>query len=153
MKTLRPSLRSPLRSPLRSIFFAAALACAGSALANASTSPDDIAQRLTALSLAGTPEPAAGDPRVLETRKLLDKAVKQTREEPLAVAAACQRYVGHLHDSAQIRATPLELLAALVAHGKAGQPMSDTLQSYVAARKAAPGRTHGEAMSALAARR
>ncbi len=159
MKTLRPSLRSPLRS----IFFAAALACAGSALANASNSPDDIAQRLTALSLAGTPEPAAGDPRVLETRKLLDKAVKQTREEPLAVAAACQRYVGHLHDSAQIRATPLELLAALVAHGKAGQPMSDTLQScqpmsdtlqsYVAARKAAPGRTHGEAMSALAARR
>jgi len=148
MKTLRP--------PLRSIFFAALLACAGSAFssaASASNSPDEIAQRLTALSLAGAPEPAAGDPRVLETRKLLDKAVKLTREEPLAVASACQRYVGHLHDSAQIGATPLELLAALVAHGKAGQPMNETLQAYVAARKAAPGRTHGEAMNALAARR
>lgn len=145
----------------RPFFLAAALLCAGSLFAgtanaaNAGNSPDDIAQRLTALSqpTTGAPEPAANDPRVLEARKLLDKAVKQTREEPLAIASACQRYVGHLHDSLHIRATPLELLAALVTYGKAGQPMNETLQAYVAARKAAPGRTHDEAMNALGGRR
>lgn len=143
---------------LRPLFLAVALACAGSVFtstASAANSPDDIARNLTALSQSsvGAPEPAANDPRVLEARKLLDKAVKQTREEPQAVASACQRYVGHLHDSMHIRATPLELLAALVAHGKAGQSMNETLQAYVTARKAAPAHSHDEAMSALGARR
>lgn len=139
MKTLRPLL------------LAAALAVAGAAGAQSAAPSADLAQQLTAISLAQDVE--AADPRVAETQKLLDKAVKLTREEAFAVASACRRYVGHLRDSAQIRATPLELLAALAAHGKAGVPMNDTLQAYVAARKAAPGRTHGEAMAALGGRR
>lgn len=129
--------------------FAALLAGSCSvAFAAASASGGDLAQRLTTLSVAD--EVPAGDARVAETQKLLDKVVKLTREEPLAVASACQRYVGHLRDAAQIRATPLELLNALAAYGKAGQSMQETLQAYVAARKAAAGRTHEEAMRALA---
>lgn len=120
----------------------------GAASAAGAPSPsDEVAQRLTSLSVRQ--EVAADDPRVVQTRKLLDKAVKLTQEEPIAVEAACSRYVGHLHDSAHIEAAPLELLEALVAFGKTAKPMRDTLQEYVAARKAAPGKSHAEAMAAL----
>ena len=120
----------------------------GAAFAAADPAPADaVAQRMTVLSVKQ--EVAAGDARVTQARTLLGKAMKMTQEEAVAIEAACSRYVGHLHDSAHIEAAPLELLEALVAFGKAGQSMRDTLQSYVAARKAAPGRSHAEAMAAL----
>ena len=111
-------------------------------------SADDVAHRLVAMS--GGQDVAADDPRVAQTRKLLDKAVKLTQEEPMAIAAACSRYVGHLHDSAHIEATPMELLEALASFAKAGKSMRDTLQEYAAARKAAPARSHAGAMALLA---
>lgn len=129
-------------------FLLAAGLFSGAAFAMADTTPADaVAQRMTALSIKQ--EIAANDARVAQSRALLDKAVKLTREEPVAIEAACSRYVGHLHDSAQIEATPLELLEALTRFGKAGQPMNETLQGYAAARKAAPARSHAEAMAAL----
>jgi len=111
---------------------------------------DDVAQRMTATSVKQ--EVAASDPRVAQTRKLLDQAVKLTHEEPLAIAAACSRYAGHLFDAIHEAATPLELLEALATFGKVGQPMSETLQAYVSARKAAPMKSHAEAMAGLAKR-
>jgi hypothetical protein len=45
---------------------------------------------------------------------------------------------------------PLELLAALDTYGRTGQSINDTLQAYVAARKAAADKTHAAAMAALA---
>ncbi len=115
--------------------------------ATAATALDDAAERMTAAS--AKQEIAAGDPRVAQARGQLDKAARLTAETPIAVASACSRYVGHLHDSAQIEATPLELLDALVKFGKTGKAMNDTLLDYVAARKAAPKRSHAEAMAAL----
>jgi len=126
---------------LAAMFSGAAFAAADPA------SADAVAQRMTVLSVKQ--EVAAGDARVTQARALLDKAVRLTQEEPVAIEAACSRYVGHLHDSAHITAAPLELLEALAAFGKTGQPLRDTLQPYVAARKAAPGRSHAEAMAAL----
>jgi hypothetical protein len=134
-----------LLSPL---LLAAALALPTAALAR---DPATLAHELT--MVAFDQEMPDTDPRVAETRKLLDRAVKQTGETPFAVSSACQRFVGHLRDAAQIRATPLELLAVLGTHGKAGVPLNDTLQAYVAARKAAPGRSHDEAMAGLSRRR
>jgi hypothetical protein len=120
----------------------------GQSLAAGSTSPaDEVAQRMTALSVRQ--EVADTDSRVAQTRKLLDKAVKLTNEDPIAVESICSRYVGHLHDSAHIEAAPLELLEALVTFGKAGKPMRDTLQDYAAARKSVPTRGHAEAMAVL----
>lgn len=120
----------------------------GAAFASADpVSTDVVAQRMTALSVRQ--EVAAGGGRVAITRTLLDKAVKLTQEEAMAIEAACSRYVGHLHDSAHIEATPMELLEALATFAKAGKPMRDTLQEYVAARKAAPGKSHVEAMAKL----
>lgn len=129
-------------------FFLAAGLFFGAAFAVADPAPaDEVAQRLTAMSVKqDVPE---NDPRVAQTRKLLDKAVKLTKEEPLAVAAACSRYAGHLHDSAHIEAVPLELLEALATFGKSGKPMNETLQNYAAARKAVPAKSHVEAMAAL----
>jgi hypothetical protein len=128
------------------LFLAALL----SGIANAAGSlaaTDEVAQRMTSLSVRQ--ELAANDPRVAQTRTLLDKAARLSLEEPMAIEAACSRYVGHLHDSAHIEAAPLELLEALVSFGKAGKPMRDTLQDYVVARKAAPGKSHAEAMAVL----
>ena len=129
-----------LASLFLAVFFSAA------AIAVGTPAPaDDAAQRLTAMSVGQ--DVAADDPRVAQARKLLDKAVKLTHEEPMAIAAACSRYAGHLFDAIHERATPLELLEALATFGKSGKPMNETLQDYAAARKAAPGKSHVEAMT------
>ena len=129
-----------LASLFLAVFFSAA------AIAVGTPAPaDDAAQRLTAMSVGQ--DVAADDPRVAQARKLLDKAVKLTHEEPMAIAAACSRYAGHLFDAIHERATPLELLEALATFGKSGKPMNETLQDYVAARKVAPGKRHVEAMT------
>jgi hypothetical protein len=125
------------------LFFAVLFSGAG--FAAAPVPADDVAQRLVAMS--GGQDVAADDPRVTQTRKLLDKAVKLTHEEPMAIAAACSRYAGHLFDSIHERATGPELLEALVAFVRSGKAMNETLQDYVAARKAAPGKSHVKAMA------
>jgi len=107
----------------------------------------EVALRMTARSFSQ--ELAANDPRVARTRTLLDQAVQLTHEEPITIEAACSRYVGHLFDSAHIAATPLELLEALAGFGQVGQPMNETLQAYASARRAAPAKSHTEAMAAL----
>lgn len=112
---------------------------------------DDVARRLAEASFGQTL--AENDPRVVQARSQLDKAVNLTHEEPMAVAAACSRYAGHLFDAIHERATPLELLEALAAFGKADRPMNDTLLAYVAARKAAPHRNHAAALTALGGKR
>lgn len=132
---------------LASLLLAAVVS--GSAAAAANPTPiDEAAQRLTTMSLKQ--EVAENDPRVAPTRKLLDQAVKFSHEEPMAIAAACSRYAGHLFDAIHEPATPLELLEALATFGKAGRPINETLQDYVAARKVAPGKSHAEALAALA---
>jgi len=123
------------------------LAALVSGTAAAGQPADEVAQRLTAMSVKQ--EVAENDPRVDQTRKLLDKAVKLTHEEPMAVGAACSRYAGHLFDAIHEPATALELLEALATFGKSGKPMNETLQDYVAARKAVPGKSHAEAMAVL----
>lgn len=125
---------APEVNRLSALLLTAGLSLATAAAVFAAPS-DDVAQRMTALSVRQ--EVAESDPRVTQTRKLLDKAVKLTHEDSITVAAACSRYVGHLYDSAHIEATPLELLEALVSFGKPGAPMQDSWQAYAAARKAA----------------
>lgn len=132
---------------LFALLFLVALASGAASAAGAPAPADDAAQRMTAGSVRQ--EVAADDPRVAQTRKQLDKVVKVTREEPMAVAAACSRYAGHLFDSIHEPATSLELLEALVQFARSGKPMTETLQDYVAARKLAPARSHAEAMAAL----
>lgn len=115
--------------------------------ANAASPVDEAADRLTSASIKE--EIAPNDPRLAQTRVQLNKAAKLAAEEPAAVAAACARYAGHLHDSAHLPATPLELLEALSRFGKAGKPMNETLQDYAIARKAAAARSHAEALAAM----
>lgn len=139
-----------MKKLLTALFLASLVSSVASA-AGLPTPTDEVAQRLTAMSLKQ--EVAEDDPRVAQTRKLLDKAVKLTHEEPMAVGAACSRYAGHLFDAIHEPATALELLEALVAFGKSGKPMNETLQDYAAARKAVPGKSHAEAMAVLGKRR
>lgn len=82
-------------------------------------------------------------------KKFLVLLLALSGNDPTAIFASYRRYVGHLHDAAQIKATALELLAALSAFAVAGKPLNDTLLTYVAAHRAAPGQTHGEAMARL----
>ena len=137
-----------MKSTLASLLLIALLAATGgSALA---MSADTVAQQMTSLSLGH--EVAADDPAVANTKTLLDQVSKRSGDDATAIFAACRRYAGHLRDAAQINASQLELLAALATHGKAGTPINDTLQAYVAARKAAPDKQHDAAMATLAKR-
>ncbi|MEF8724244.1 MAG: hypothetical protein V5B30_17185 [Candidatus Accumulibacter delftensis] len=81
---------------------------------------------------------------------MLEQISKRSGEDATAIFAACRRYAGHLRDAAHIKASQLELLAALDTYGRTGQSINDTLQAYVAARKAAADKTHAAAMAALA---
>ena len=128
-------------SRLASLFLAAFLA-SSPVLAN-----EDAAYRLTVHSLRE--DVAASDPRVSQARTQLARVAKTLGEEPGAIAAACTRYAGHIYDSAHVRTTSLELLDALAAHAKRGRALNDTLLDYANARKAAPGRTHAEAMAVM----
>jgi hypothetical protein len=121
------------------------LAMSGAA---AAMSTDSVAQEMTSLSLAHPV--ATDDPAVKKTRAMLEQVSKRSGEDATAIFAACRRYAGHLRDAAQIRASQLELLAALDTYGRTGQSINDTLQAYVAARKAAADKTHAAAMAALA---
>lgn len=116
--------------------------------ANAAAMPTDaVAMQMTSLSLAR--DVSADDPAVATTRAMLERVSKWSGDDATAVFAACRRYAGHLRDAAQIKASQLELLAALDAYGKTGQSINGTLQAYIAARKAATDKTHAAAMAAL----
>jgi hypothetical protein len=117
------------------------MSCSGAA----AMSTEMVAQEMTSLSLDHPV--AADDPLVSETRAMLEQVSKRSGEDATAIFAACRRYAGHLHDAAHIRASQLELLAALDTYGKTGQSINDTLQAYVAARKAAADKTHAAAMA------
>ena len=121
-----------------------AMSCGGAA----AMSTEMVAQEMTSPSLDHPV--AADDPLVSETRVMLEQVSKRSGEDATAILAACRRYAGHLCDAAHIRASQLELLAALDTYGKTGQSINDTLQAYVAARKAAADKTHAAAMAALA---
>ena len=115
--------------------------------AHAASPADEAADRLMAASIKE--DVAPNDPRLLQARIQLHKAAKLSTEEPTAIAAACTRYAGHLHDSAHLSVTPLELLEALSRFGKTGKPMNDTLHDYATARKAAPTLSHAGALAAM----
>ena len=119
----------------------------------AATASDEVVKNLATAAMPN--EIAPNDARLslslISIRKQLDKAVQLTAEEPEAIAAACSRYAGHLHDSARIEATPLQLLEALASFGKVGKPMNDTLQEYATARKTASPTSHAAAMAKMAA--
>lgn len=129
--------------------------CSASLFAAAPAAAQDaaptVAQRLVTLS--GREEPPVGDARVVAAQKQLDKVVKRTGETPESIASACVRTARHLFDAGKIPATPLELLEVLDLHAVAGQPITEPLHRYVAARKTAPTRAHGEAMAALGGKR
>lgn len=111
---------------------------------------ENLAQRLTAFALRQ--DVAAGDARVVQTKDWLAKAAKATGEDEKAVAAASVRAAKFFLDLTRMPATPLETLEAVARAAKPGEPMGDVLMHYVEARRAAPGKTHAEALQALGAR-
>lgn len=110
---------------------------------------DNLAQRLAAFALHE--EVGEKDARVVQVADWLARAAKATGEEDRAIAASCVRTAKFLLDGSRIKASALDPLEALATLGKPGQSMSDGLMAYVAARKAAPNKTHAEAMAALRA--
>lgn len=108
---------------------------------------DDLARGIVAASLRE--EVAAGDPRVAPARDWLAKAAKTYGEDPKAVAAHCERTARWFLDLTRSRATPLEMLEALALLAKPGTTMQDAMRGYIEARRAAPGKTHAEALAKL----
>lgn len=131
---------------VKSLVLCAGLALALPAMAQQSIDP---AQRLAALSYHE--DLAADDPRVQKIQKQLVGLAKRSKDTPEEIAAACYRTARHLYDATRVQATPLELLEPLDKYLQKGQPLTDTLHRYVALRKAAPNRTHAEAMAGMAA--
>lgn len=108
-------------------------------------SGDDVAANIVAVSFR---DEAVAAGRLTEARTWLDQVVKATGEEEKAVAAQCERTARWFFDLTRRKATALEMLEALARLGKPGTPMQDTLLDYVAVRRATPGMTHAEALSA-----
>ena len=108
---------------------------------------DEPARRLAAYE-AGQ-EVAAGDPRVARFQGQLAQVARITGEGEDVIAAACVRTARHVFDVTRSKATPGELLEALVRFARPGVPMQDTLREYVTARRNAPTRGHAEALAAL----
>jgi hypothetical protein len=136
-------------------FLAAALILAGPALAQkahvAIVDGEDMARQIVVQSVRE--DVAADDPRVGKARAWLERAVKTSGEPERAVAAACERTARYFFDLTKTRASALELLEALAAHGRTGKPMQETLADYVKVRRQAAGMTHAAAMAAMAAGR
>lgn len=108
---------------------------------------DEPARRLAAYE-AGQ-EVASGDPRVARFQEQLGRVARVTGEGEDVIAAACVRTARHVFDVTRSKATPGELLEALVRFARPGVPMQDTLREYVTARRNAPTRSHAEALAAL----
>lgn len=109
---------------------------------------EDVAQYLTAVSLKRNV--AASDASVVRTRAWLDKVMKVSGEEEKSIAAACERTAHWFFDVTRVRATSLEMLEALVLHGRAGTSIQDTLGNYVSARRQAADNSHAAALAAMA---
>lgn len=112
---------------------------------------DHVVQRFVAFALRT--EVAENDPRVVQAGDWLARAARATGEEDRAVAAACVRAARFFQDLTRVRANALEPLEALATTAKPGQAMSDVLMAYVEARKSAAGKSHAEALAALANKR
>jgi len=140
---------------MKRFLFVAALLLSPLAFAQPST-PDfvatgeHLARRFVAFAVRA--EVADNDPRVVQASDWLARAAKATGEEDRAIAAACARAARFLQDLTRVRATALEPLEALATAAKPGQAMSDVLLAYVEARKQTAGKSHAEAMAALATR-
>lgn len=109
-----------------------------------------VAQRFVAFSLRM--EVAENDPRVVQAGDWLVRAAKATGEEDRAIAAACVRAARFFQDLTRVRANAMEPLEALATAAKPGQAMSDVLMAYVETRRRAAGKSHAEALAAMANR-
>lgn len=134
-----------MKRPALALLLALALA-APRAFADAPL--DEPARRLAAYE-AGQEVPA-GDPRVARFQGQLTQVARITGEGEDVIAVACVRTARHVFDVTRSKATPGELLEVLVRFARPGTPMQDTLRDYVTARRNAPGRSHAEALAALA---
>lgn len=106
----------------------------------------DPVQRLVELSYQESVPPT--DARVTAVRAQLQKAVKLTGEEPMAVVAACVRAARFLFDATKVPVAPVDVLDAVAAHGK-GRPLADTVGLYVEKRRNSASKTHAETMGAM----
>lgn len=108
---------------------------------------DDLARGIVAAAVRDDVAPT--DPRVGAARGWLAKAAKTYGEDPKAIAAHCERSARWFLDLTRSRATPLEMLEALALPAKPDATMQDAMRAYIEARRAAPGKTHAEALKTL----
>lgn len=138
----------PKRVLRRTLPLLIAVAClSGGASAANGTDAVNPAQRMVSLSVHE--DVPATDARVVAAGNTLGKLAKLTGEDTMALAAACTRYSHYLFDAAKMKAPPLEVLDALDRLATKGVPINDTLQRYVTARLATPGKSHGEVLATL----
>jgi hypothetical protein len=111
--------------------------------------------REIAAQAAGTPrgqELPANDPRVKQAREWLKQAAAATGETEDIVAASAVKLARYIYDVTKVRVTPMETLEA-IARAPAGRPLGDATNAYFQARKAAPNKTHAEALAAMAGKK
>ncbi len=126
----------------------ALLLLVGSALAGPADMSDNPAQRVASKSVGH--ELADNDPRVVQAAAWLKQTAAATGDDERQIATTSIRVAHYLYDITKVRAEPLEVLEALAKYGSAGEPLADTSARYVAARRNSPGKTHSEAMAAMA---
>lgn len=95
-------------------------------------------------------ELSGSDPRIAKAGAWLAKTAAASGLEEEQVAASSIKLSRYLFDALQVRATPMETLEALARFTAKGKPISDTTAAYFEARKTAAGKSHAEAMAALA---
>ncbi|WIM05366.1 MAG: hypothetical protein OHM77_11855 [Candidatus Nitricoxidivorans perseverans] len=105
-----------------------------------------------AIAIAGR-DLQPSDSRVAQAREWLKKVAAATGETEEQVAASCMKLVKFMLDSVRVRALPAEVLDGLALQAAPGKPLSELTSGYYAARRAAPGKTHAEAMAVLAAKK
>ncbi len=111
--------------------------------------------REIAAQAAGTPrgqELPVTDARVKQAREWLKQAAAATGETEDIVAASAVKLSRYIYDVTKVRVTPMETLEA-IARAPAGRPLGDTTSAYFQARRAAPNKTHAEAMATMAGKK
>lgn len=105
-----------------------------------------------AITVAGRDLPPT-DARVAQARAWLKKVAEATGEKEEQVAASCMKLVRFMLDSMRVRALPAEVLEGLALRAAPGKPLSELTSGYYEARRAAPGKSHAEAMAALSTKK
>ena len=95
--------------------------------------PDiDVARRLLEVSLReDIPDT---HPRLAQTREQLQRVAKASGQNENAIAQICMRNARYAFEASRTDVRPLEVLEAAARFHKAGQPLSETTQRYVALR-------------------